>query len=293
MFYALVIGTMIGFSLQNVLLVKYARRMDTLSLSLYRNIALGILMLPLLFLAGDEGDVFSALSYWPRFVLIGVMGGLFLTFIYKSYAYIAVGLASTFSKAFIIVLTTVLGWLLIGDEFSVVTTVMITLLMLSSLWLAFIKNHLPHLDGRFSRGIFFILIAAPAQTCILLTVAVLARTEHPLIIAYFWEASIILGSSLVLLIRYAVSRVPLQAISVSDFCEIALRSSPTVLGTCLFSMAAQLGPVGVIGAISTGELVLVSLLSSKLYGDKLSRMQWAVMLLIVIQIVAFKLLTEF
>ena len=77
MFYFFAIISMLGYALQNTLLVRYARSMDGFSLSFYRNISFVITLLPLLILSPPEATI-SVLAEWRTLLLAGLGGALAL-----------------------------------------------------------------------------------------------------------------------------------------------------------------------------------------------------------------------
>src|SRR3990167_5399904 len=74
MFYLLAIGSMLGYTVQNVLLVRYARQMDGLSFAFYRNISFCITLLPLC-IGSTPGDVALVFDHWHLLAVSAFMGG--------------------------------------------------------------------------------------------------------------------------------------------------------------------------------------------------------------------------
>ena len=92
MFYALAIFSMLGYTIQNILLAHHARKIDGLSLAFYRNISFIITLLPLC-IGASRADVVFAIEHWDFFVLAGFAGGFYLALLYAMYRSLPIGIA--------------------------------------------------------------------------------------------------------------------------------------------------------------------------------------------------------
>ena len=98
MFYLLAIGSMLGYAVQGVLLVRYARQMDGLSFAFYRNISFCITLLPLC-IGSTLGDVVVVFDHWHLLAASALMGGFSIAISSAAYRSLSVGVVTTITKA--------------------------------------------------------------------------------------------------------------------------------------------------------------------------------------------------
>ncbi len=113
MFYVYALGSMLSYTVQQTLLIRYARKIDGLSLAFYRNISFVVTLLPLLINA-KTSDFAVMAAHWQMLALSGVCGAVYLALIYGSYAYLPAGICSSVSKAVATVAIVLFGWFLLG-----------------------------------------------------------------------------------------------------------------------------------------------------------------------------------
>jgi len=287
MFYLYAIGSMLGYALQNALLAQHARKMDGLSLAFYRNISFTFTLLPLL-IGTSVAEISIVLSHWVLLLMAGIMGGLYLGTFYMSYRYLPVGIAGALSRAFMTVLLTIVGWVFLGDRLSPAALAIILIIIAGSLLLGLTKNAHAHLRDHLFLGIALTVLAAIFLTATNYTPAVLSRIANPLVSGYFWELSIAIGSGILLLLRWMTIRVPMALIDARTFLSIALCSLPTLIGTGLFTLATRMGPVAIVTAIGSAQLVLLSFLGVRLYREHLKTVQWFAISLILAGVIGLK-----
>lgn len=264
---------MLGYTLQNVLLVRYARKIDGLSFAFYRNISFVITLLPLC-IGATRSDVAIIFSHWHLLAASAFTGGCSLGLSYAAYRSISVGVATTLNKAASIIFTVILGWVLLGEVLSPAAVMVIILIAFATLALGLQKNPLPHLDNRHSRGILLSIAATIPLVLAFLSFTALSRIAPPLLSGYFWETSIAGACMVLILGRWMLFGQPLQKISWKTFGMIALCASPTLIGTGLYALATRLGSVAIVSAIGSASLVFTALLAWALYGEPLHKKQW-------------------
>lgn len=272
---------MLGYALQNALLVRYARKIDGLSLAFYRNISYVITLLPLLLLSSKESIV-GVLTEWPILLIAGITGALSLVFRFVSYRFVPLGVSHSITKVITAAILTLLGWVIFKEHLSQQTLLIIGILLALILWLGLQKNPMPHLDDRAALGIALAALASAPLACTIFLFLWLSKTIDPYASAYFWEVSIAGGTVLLLLGKQVVTGVSLERISSGTFLKIVGASSPVLFGTGASALAILYGPVGVLSAIQSVSLVIGSLLAWWWYGENLKRNQWLAIAAIVV-----------
>ncbi len=287
MFYTLAIGSMLGYALQSVLLVRYARKIDGLSLAFYRNISFAVTLAPLLIGASYQ-EITSVLSYWKLLMYSGFAGGVYLSMLFASYRYLSMSFASTILIATSTVLMAWFGWVFFGEVLSFTGIALIGLILIGVLVFGMTYNHPKHLDQRFALGILLIAISAIPVAYAKYIVTFISRETNPLVSGYFWEVSIGIACALLILLRWLCLGKKVQRVSAKEFGMIALCTSPTLIGTGLYSLAVANGPIAIVGAIGSAGIVATSMAAWVLYGEKLKSFQWIAVALIVAGIVGLK-----
>jgi drug/metabolite transporter (DMT)-like permease len=287
MWYFFAIGSMLGYAIQQTLLVHHARRIDGLSLAFYRNISFVVTLLPLLFGASAE-DFRHVLVHWQMLLASGVAGAVYLALLYSSYKFFSVGVGTSISRALSTISIAAFGWLLLGEKLPPASLLLIGIILIGVVLLGLQHTHVPQLDNRFALGVLYIALGTIPIAFLTYVLAVLSREGSPFVSGYFWETSIAVACAVLLLLRSVFFGKHVQRVSWRTFLIIAACSAPTLIGTGLVSLAQRDGPIGIVNAIGSGLLVISALLAWILYHERLSKGEWASMLLILAGIVGLK-----
>ncbi len=288
MFFAFALLSSLGYVLQTVLLVRFARSMDALSLVFYRNISFVVTLLPLL-LGWKSGQEEMLLRHAGHFVLAGVFGALYLFCVYEGMRSLSAGSNNALTSASTTV-AILIGSMLLGQHLTGVSQVLILALAASAVVLGFGHQHFDHLDGRVARGLFLSIIAGIPGAGTKMLLARITNDVNPLVAGYAWEVSIGLASAVLIGCIFLYRGEHVQRVSIKTALGIALASSPTLLGTGSFALAITLGPLGLVQAIGAGSsLVLMGVLSAFFYREHLTLRQWIPILCIAAFIATLRL----
>ena len=264
---------MLGYAVQGVLLVRYARQMDGLSFAFYRNISFCITLLPLC-IGSTLGDVVVVFDHWHLLAASALMGGFSIAISSAAYRSLSVGVVTTITKASSTLLMVAFAWWLLGETLPPASLLLIVFIACATFSLGIQRTPLPHLDNRHGRGIAIVLLGTVPLVLTYISFTALSRTAPPLLSGYFWETAIAMACILLLLGRWVLTGQPLQKISQKTFFRIALCASPTLVGTGLYALATRIGPVAIVGAVGSASLVFSALLAWLLYKEPLRGKQW-------------------
>lgn len=287
MFYFYAVGSMLGYTIQQTLLIRYARRIDGLSLTFYRNMGFFVTLLPLLY-GSTTGDLRVITSHWLMLTLSGVCGALYLALQYASYAFLPAGTTASISKASSTIAIILFGWFLLGESLTGMSLLLIGIVIAGTIFIGFQHTHLPHLDDRFFIGVLLLLAGAIPMGYLTYVLAFLSREGNPLVAGYVWEVTIGLASLVLIVLRKIVMKKGLQKITMKTFLIIAACSFPTLIGTAFMSMASRLGPIAIVNAISSGSLVVTAVLAWGMYREKMNLRQSIGMAVIIAGIAGLK-----
>lgn len=278
---------MIAFSVQGALLVRYARKMDGLSLAFYRNVSFFITLLPLLAFSSTQ-EILMVLSHWKALLISGALGGISLTIVFSSYKFIAIGMGNAIGRASGTIVVAILGFFIFGETLSPVELLLIGIIVIACVWLATQQAHTPHISQRAFLGIALSIAAAIPVTFTFVILADIARITDPLASGYFWEVAISASTLIIVILRTIFFKKGLQKIDRKTALGIATCSSPTLIGTGCYALALSMGPIALVSAIGTGSLFITGLLAWRWYNEKLRNTQWVAMTIILASIVMLK-----
>ncbi len=287
MFYALAIGSMLAYAIQNTLLVHHARKIDGLSLAFYRNISFVITLSPLL-LGASAKDILHVLSHWPLLLFAAITGGFSLSLAFGAYRFLGVSFSGCITAAVATLSTAALGWMVLSERIPTIGILFIAVTVAGVLVFGFHYRHFPHLDEKLALGIAMAFSGGILVSLTKFSVSVLSREANPLVSGYFWETTIGVACGILVLARGMFLKKKLQRIKLKKFLIIAACTSPTLIGTGLFCLASRSGPIAVVGAVGSGGLVVISLLAWTWYHERIEAKQWAGIALILAGIVGLR-----
>lgn len=273
MFYAYAIGSMIGYSLQSVLMVHYCRKMDGLSTATYRGLSFIITLTPLL-LGRTITDIAELHIYWKWLLIAGTAGGISLGLMYSALNYLPMGVAGSLNKGFGTLTILFLAVTVLGEVIDRRTLILIVIILLGTVALGMQKNHHEHLENSRIRGAILSALASIPFAITITIFSFLSRSHNPWVVGYFWEVSVGIGALALVIIRWLLTGQGVARISMKDFCLLALCGSPTLIGTGLFGLATKIGPMSIVSSIGTASLVVTSLIAWLFYREPLRMKQW-------------------
>jgi len=289
MFFFLVILSMLAYTFQGTLLVHHARKIDGLSLAVYRNLSLGISMIPLLFLA-NKADFLAIPQFIPLILAAGLSGAISLSLSFTAIKFLPVGVSNAFGNSATVIIIFFLGFVFFQENLSLAQAILIGIILGSGILLGFQNNHMSHLDKRTSLGIIIRIIGSIFTGITFFLMSKVARELNPYIAAYSWELLIGIFALILALGRSAFSKHKIKKISWKEFGKILLISSPTLIGSGGFAYAITIGPVGIASAISVGGGMFVSMILADLwYNEKLDLKKWIIILIMAASIAGLKL----
>lgn len=287
MFYLYAVGSMIGYSLQSVLMVHYCRKMDGLSTATYRGISFIVTLTPLL-LGGTIADIAEVQIYWKWLVLAGITGGMSLALAYSALSYLPIGVAGSLNKGFGTLAILFLAVTVLKEVIDRRTLILIGIILLGTIALGLQKSNHRHLKNNRLQGITLSALASIPFAITITVFSALCRSYSPWVVGYFWEASVGMCALVLVIARYLITGKKLSRISLRDFALLALCASPTLIGTGLFGLATEIGPVSIISSIGSASLVVTSLIAWLFYKEPLRLKQWICIIVVMAGIIGLR-----
>jgi drug/metabolite transporter (DMT)-like permease len=289
MFYLLAIFSVIGYSVQSVLAAHHARKLDGLSMVVYRHATLAISLLPLLLFV-DWVQVDWAVYPWFDLLWASLAGVTSSALSFQALKSLPVAISRTVNRGISVPVSFLLGALFFAEiptlsDMLVVSVMIGGIIMLSREQISF-----PHLDNRFWHGIGLTALAAIFSATTFFFIAKVSRATDPFLSGYLWE--ILMGPIALLFVgvRQSTGFGKLKKIDWKTFKQILIVCSPTLIGTGCFVMASRLGSLGILSAISSVGLVFGLVLAHWLYHEKLNQRQIAWISFVLLCLLGLKLL---
>jgi drug/metabolite transporter (DMT)-like permease len=267
---------------------------DKLAMVFYRGLCISISFSPALLLV-PNADFLNASVHLPAILLAAVLAVVGTWAAINSVNYLAVGVANTLLSALsnlFIVLTSVL---LVGEKLSTAQCLLIALILVTVLWLGLgqSRGHLPALYNP-RKGLLFSSIFAAFTGSGYLLLGIISRESNPILTSYLWESLIGFCAGSALVGRYLLRsktqvRKEINPISSRIFLKIFISSAPTGIGTATYALAMANGSIAIASAALNLCMVTTTILAVWMYGERLSRFQWGLLVLISLFVIGLRM----
>lgn len=278
---------MLGYAIQTTLLVKYARMMDSLSMTIYCCLSWAVTMLPVFFFIPFE-DILRLPDVWQILFIASFCITLQYFFTLTAQKSLPVGIYISIRKTTVL-FALLLGYFLLHEILSAFKILFIGVMLIGVMILAFAKNHMPHLDGRIFKGVALNVIGSFFATVSFLFVAIAARKIHPFLVAYVYLFGMGILSFVFALVREKTTGKKMYKISFQEFVRLGLAASLNVVGVCRYTLAVRHGPVGIVTAIDSAGIVVGTILSVFLYNERLNWKQFVGIGIVILGIIGLKI----
>jgi len=289
-FWIFAIMSTFSFALQWALTSKYARLGDPLTVWTYRWLSLIIIMLPLLLFA-NMGDILRIWEFQIYLIPAWFLAAFWVWMRYIGNQSLPVGISNMFVSLSSIITSVSIGFLFFREFLSLYVLLLIGIITIGGIIVSVGKVDFEHLrNEHFFKGIWFSLASGLCGTTSVMLMIQVSRELSPFVSGYFWEVYIGIAGLIILLLKNGIYHEKFQIISVHDFKNIFLASSPTLVWTGCLSLASLYGPVGVISAVSVLWIVFSTFLGIILFHERLKAIQYIGMGIIMLGILWIKLI---
>jgi hypothetical protein len=274
MFLALLVLSLTAYAVQGVLVGHIARSHDLLWVATVRGLSLAVVMAPLALLVPAEAwSAAPALLPWLGFsCLLALLANLFQTYAMRHLPMAIAnaccqGLSALFTLGLEVAWT---GGLPPLDQLACVAGI-----LAGVGWLGWITaRDAPVLvTARPLRGVVACIAFGACMAGALIPLGMVSRGVDPMFAAWAWEGGIGLVGLLFAGVRAALvrgaPRIPWRVAG-----SVALRSSPTLVGTGAYTWATTMGSLAVAGGVLSMMMVGTAITARLLYGERLRAMQW-------------------
>jgi drug/metabolite transporter (DMT)-like permease len=163
------------------------------------------------------------------------------------------------------------GWLLFGEHLTWLQALLAAVLIASAV-IAALGTHAAHeIQPDVKRGGIFMAVMALLMAIIAVLLRDLAEDSHPLLMAWAWEfgSGLVLVGPLLWIYRRGCGPFLPQRIW-----QIALASSPTVVGSGANVMALTLGKLGLWGALGGTQVLFTAVLGAWWHRETVGARRW-------------------
>ena len=289
MFWMLALISMLGYTIQGVLMAHFIRKIDPLSIGFYRNLTFVVSLLPLLLLA-NFSEIIAVKDYWQELAFAAMLGAAAQWSSFWTVRYFPLGIAGAIKMGLFAIFSIILG-VLFAEEFLNGKQVFAVIFILFGAILLGRNDEdkMPHLEPvSFLKGTILLVLTSVLMAVSFFFVAKVSRDLNPGVSGYFWETGIAFFAGLFLLCRKWFTGQSIEKISWKTFGLIFLTAWPTLLGTGGFVLAVKYGPVGLVNVIGVSGVFVSVILAHFLYQEKLRPSHWWLITMIVVGIIALK-----
>jgi drug/metabolite transporter (DMT)-like permease len=270
-FLALCLLSRVAYTFNDVLVGELARKHDGMEIAAFRGVSLGISMAPLLFwVAPSAWDALGARS-GELLVLISVTAVANVLQL-EAARHLPFGLRAALLVTGVAIGGLALGAWFFGERFSPAElgwcAVIVTSAVLGSLG--------DHSTDGFTANVpkgAVLTLASSALLCVAaLSFTRLARSTHPMLVAWAWE----LGAGALLIPPLLWRRRRgFEPLVLRRFLRTGLCSLPTVVGTGATAVALTLGSLGVWSAVAGTQALLSAGLGAVRHRERIGARRWS------------------
>lgn len=289
MFWFLAVASICGYVIQGTLMAHHVRKMDPLSAGFYRNATFIVTLLPLLFLTTWE-KITGIVDHFWIVLLAATIGAIAQWTSFLAVRILPMGINTALGTGLGTIFAFLWAFLFLGETITLPEVIFVSVILLGSSLFALYKLKVPHLNPeKWMLGFVYRIFTSAIVSWAFILIAKTARELDPFVAGYFWEVLIAFAALGIILLRQAFGGTKLEKISPKEFLKISIVCSPTLIGTGGFVLAAQMGSVGIISAISASGVIISALLSWAIYNEKLAKIHWAAIAIVISGVIGLKL----
>ncbi|MDP2648929.1 MAG: DMT family transporter [Patescibacteria group bacterium] len=283
LFFVFVMISILGYGIHVPLIALFARRFDSLIVTVYRNLSLGIFILPLLYFV-PFSEIAAIKGHLLTLVIAAVTGFISFMWTLNGMRYLPIGVSNSIVRTFNVIFAIMLGALFFGEYLSPLQLLLLVGILAVAVALALSRSQHAHLDVRnMGRGSMFSVFAGIGASVSFFFFSILSRELNPLVAAYFWETSIGVCALLYLLFHLARGRYQgAVLLPIRQASAIVGASFFVVVGTGGMAFAFNHGPYSLASGLGTTIILVTTLISWFLFKEKLGRLQIGLIILAVL-----------
>lgn len=284
-FFALIAIAIFSYGIQIPLLVHFVRKTDGLIVTVYRNLSLGLTMLPVLFFV-PLSEVMSIISHIPTLLLASGFGAFAFIVNLNASKYLAVGVTSSIRQVVYVTVAIILGFLFLDEHLTFFQLVLLAGILSGGITLTLSKSSHTHLNTEDAwKGVVLAMVGGVGYALSFLYFSILSREISPWVAGYFWELTIGIIAFLYWQIRIYINNEDNKNLfSVREVVTIAAISLATIAGTVSYGFAVNFGPYALASGLVTTTVLITTLISWFLFKEKLTPKQLLLISTVVILI---------
>lgn len=271
LFIVLCLVSRLAYSLNDILIGRLSREYGRMEVAGWRGVSLGVTMSPMLLWVPRDAWGLMGERWLELLVCIALTAAANLLQ-NQSARNLPFGLRAAIIVAGVTVGSTLLGWVVLGDELAGGELVF-AMMVVGSAVTAALGSHADHeIKPQIGKGTIFAGGASLLMATNAVIVADLARNTHPLLTAWTWEFGA--GMILVVPLLLRLGKQPLAEHG-RRFVRIALAASPTAIASGLSAIALTMGAIGIWAAVSGTQVLITAGFGAIWHKEKVGPLRWA------------------
>ena len=292
LFFTLILFSVLAYGLHGTLLTIFVRKIDSLNVTIYRNLSFIITMLPLLFFTTFD-EISKLADFLPELFFASSAAVVALWTRLECIKHMPFGIATSIRQGIQVVFAFFLGYFILGELFTFLEISIIFIILLAVVSISLMKMQTAHLENSNKvLGFILIIIGGIFNTLAFFYFAILSRELNPFIATYFWESVIgIIALSVALIFGGKQGLPKIKILRPDDIIKISLVSTLTIIGTLGFAFALRMGDFAIASSLMVTVVVVQAILGYFFLKEKLNIRQILAILLIVVAVMALKLIS--
>lgn len=273
-FFLFIAVAIFSYGIQVPLLVYFARKMDGLIVTVYRNLSLGITMLPIFFFVTIP-EILAITAHIQTLLLASGFGAFGFICNLGASRHLPIGIANSVRQAAYVIIAVILGILFLQEYLTLVQLIILAGILSGGIMLTLTRSSHTHLkEEERWRGIFLAVLGGFGYALAFFFYSILSREVTPLVAGYFWEVTIGVIALLYLLYKvYRGNYTQKLMLSWREMITIVLISLTTISGTISYGFAVNYGPYALASGLVTTTVLITTLMGWILFKEKLTLRQ--------------------
>ena len=276
--------SMVGYGLSNALSQPLTQKIGSSKTLFLRNLVIVPILLAVFLLFPLPPNY--ALTFVAIAFAIGILGFVPTLAFYKAIKIGKVGIIAPVASSSVI-FTVLLSLLFFGEPLSILQASSIALIIAGVLLISVNpKDWKNLLRGGMPSGVLFALVASVLWGVVFFLLKIPVNVIGPILTSLLLEFGVLAASGACLVLGKSGFKLPDRGAFILVFAVAATGAA----GTLFFSLGVQISAVSIVAALSMSSPLVATLYSRFFYKEKLARLQWLAVALIVGGIVLLELL---
>ena len=288
LFFIFISIAIFSYGIQLPLLIHFARKLDGITTTIYRNLSLAITMLPVLYFA-PAGEIAKIPEYIPYLIGASAFGATGFILNLTAAKYLPIGISHSIRQASYTVAAILLGMVVFGEFLQPLQLIIIGMILAGVIGISLSKPDTSHLETQNATlGFTLAGLAGIGYASAFLIYSFVSREVSPLAAGYFWEVGVGLFAVIFGGVRYLKTKKKIPLIPLKDGVKIAAISLTTISGTLSYGFAVSHGHFALAASLITTTGLITLIAGYVMFKEKLTPKQVSLIIFVLAAIMTLR-----